>query len=187
MKNVNLVRLSFQATALLSSVALAENRMTTRAEATDPWIGSLSWTARTSTSNVFSDVPGGGNNFKWKFKYQDKMKGNGYVESVAFPGYCLKANGGSAGSAVILATCDFNANDKAQIWIATRERLHDSRGWYSFRNFAYFSTSMCMQGMNLPTPISLQTCGVPPGPNQVWSVFNEILGSFVADLAPFLQ
>ena len=187
MKNVNLVRLSFLATALLSSVALAENTMTMRAEAVDPWIGSLTWKMQTPTSNLSSDVPGRGNNFRWKFKRYGTINNYGNVESLAFPGYCLKASGGSAGSAVVLATCDFKANDKTQIWISTRERLHDSRGWYSFRSFAYFTTSMCMQGMNLPTPISLQTCGVPPGPNQVWSVFNEVLGSFVTDLTSFIE
>ena len=185
MKNVNLVRLSFLATALLSSVALADNAMTMRAEAADPWLGSLTWKMPTSTSNLSSDVPARGNNFRWKFTLFGTFNNYGNVESVAFPGYCLKASGGRAGSGVILATCDFKGNDKTQQWISERVRLHDNRGWYSFRSFAYFTTNMCMQGTNAPSPITLQDCSNPPGPNQVWSVFNELQGIFMTDGTAF--
>jgi hypothetical protein len=183
--NVTLVRLSFLATALLSSVALADNAMTMRAEAADPWLGSLSWKMPTSTSNLSSDVLRRGNEFRWKFTPFGTINNYGNLESVAFPGYCLKASGSRPGSGVILATCDFKGNDKAQVWISTLERKHDSRGWYSFKPFAYFSTNMCMQGANAPSPITLQDCNNPPGPNQVWSVFNELQGIFMTDVTAF--
>ena len=170
MKNGNSVWLLILGAVLLAGPAFAQSTKTMRAEAVDPWLGSLSWKMRTSTSLLYSEVPANTNNFKWKF-CESKLQPYGRLESLAFPNFFLKPNGRSAGAGVIVVSCD--PNDTLQNWYVDRQRIHDSRGWYSFRNF---STGLCLQGTKLPAPMLQQNCST--GSNQAWSVYNETQGQF---------
>lgn len=91
-----------------------------------------SW-ASAGGANLSHATDSGSSTTRWKFTRLGGFASSiGVIESVEFPGKCLRSPNVNSNSQVVLASC--NTNDANQQWNGLRQQMSGGKGFYSFVN-----------------------------------------------------
>ena len=144
---------------------------------------SLSW-ASLSSANLSYGSDTGTSTTRWEFTALSGMGTVGVIESIQFPGMCVRSPDDTNGSVIALAIC--SPADTRQHWIGTNQQPGGTRGFYRFENRAMNTAGMtwgCLTESNNQVIQSACT----DTPDRLWAVRRNSENAFEQGQNPWTQ